>query len=96
MNMVGNLGSAASAILFPWFIANVRLPIFAEEPGTANGFFIFAAGLNLLAAAAWLGMNPLRASDTGTPARARLRVALFVLMMASVVGLVIGTKFFLK
>jgi ACS family glucarate transporter-like MFS transporter len=96
MNMVGNLGSAASAILFPWFIANVRLPIFAEEPGTANGFFIFAAGLNVLAAAAWLGMNPLRASDTGTPARARLRVALFVLMMVSVVGLVIGTKFFLR
>lgn len=96
MNMVGNLGSAASAILFPWFIANVTLPIVAERTGTANAFFVFAAGLNLLGAAAWLGMNPLRADLSGSPARARWRVALFVGLMVLVVAAVVVPKFFLK
>lgn len=75
---------------------DVRLPVVAEEPGTANAFFLFAAGLNLLAAGAWLGMNPLRASDTGSPARARLRVGVFVALMAAVIGLVIATQVFLR
>lgn len=94
MNMVGNLGSAAGAILFPWFVANITLPVFAESEGTANGFFVFAAALNLFAAGAWLGMNPRRPADTGSPARARLRVAIFIALIALVVALVVGPKLF--
>ncbi|MGH7958787.1 MAG: MFS transporter, partial [Opitutaceae bacterium] len=96
MNMVGNLGSAASAILFPWFIANATLPIVAERTGTANVFFVFAAALNLLGAAAWLGMNPLRIERTGNPARARWRVALFIGLMLGVVAAVVIPKLFSK
>jgi ACS family glucarate transporter-like MFS transporter len=96
MNMVGNLGSAASAILFPWFVAHVTMPVVAEAPGTANAFFIFAAVLNLLAAGVWLGMNPRRAIAADSPARARLRVAIFVLLILAVVGLVVLPKFFFK
>ncbi len=54
MNMLGNLGSAFSAIIFPYFMAHVTLPYFAEETGTANSFFVFAAVINVLAAIAWL------------------------------------------
>src|ERR1700693_4700603 len=48
MNMLNNLGSATSAIIFPFFIAHVTLPYFAEKTGTANSFFILAAVLNIL------------------------------------------------
>jgi ACS family glucarate transporter-like MFS transporter len=94
MNMIGNLGSAASAILFPWFVGHVTLPVIAETTGSANAFFAFAAGLNLVAAGLWLGMNPLRAPDTGSTARSWFRVALFVALIALVVALVIGPKLF--
>ncbi|MGH8021899.1 MAG: MFS transporter [Opitutaceae bacterium] len=94
MNMVGNLGSAASAILFPWFIAHVTLPVVPGGSGSANSFFVFAAVLNLLAAGAWLGMNPLRTAAESSPGRARLRVAIFIALMAVVVALVVGTKLF--
>ncbi|MDO8542770.1 MAG: MFS transporter [Opitutaceae bacterium] len=96
MNMVGNLGSAASAILFPWFIAHVTLPVVAERTGTANSFFVFAAGLNLLGATAWLGMNPLRAETAGSPARRQWRIALFVALLVLVAAAVVLPKFFLK
>jgi ACS family glucarate transporter-like MFS transporter len=62
MNMVGNIGSAVSAIIFPYFVAHITLPYFAESVGTANSFFVFAAGLNVLAVIAWLFMNPRRSS----------------------------------
>jgi ACS family glucarate transporter-like MFS transporter len=62
MNMVGNIGSAVSAIIFPYFVANITLPYFAESVGTANSFFVVAAGLNVLAIIAWLFMNPRRSS----------------------------------
>ena len=52
MNMLGNLGSAFSAIIFPYFVAHVTLPWLAEQPGTANSFFLFAAAMNVAAAAA--------------------------------------------
>ena len=91
MNMVGNLGSAASAILFPWFIANATLPIVAEQPGTANAFFVFAAGLNLLGAIAWLGMNPLR-RERAQASGSRWRLVLFVVLIAGVVAAVVLPK----
>ena len=31
MNMVGNLGAAVSAVVFPYFVANVTMPYFAEH-----------------------------------------------------------------
>lgn len=62
MNMVGNIGSAVSAIIFPYFVATITLPYFAESTGTANSFFVFAAGLNVLAIIAWVFMNPRRSS----------------------------------
>lgn len=58
MNMVGNLGSAISAIIFPFFMYKVTIPFFANETGTANSFFIFAAFLNLIAIACWMFLNP--------------------------------------
>jgi len=66
MNMVGNLGSALSAMLFPWFVAHVTLPAVAERPGTANAFFVFAAALNLL------GCGGLVADESAAPDRRRV------------------------
>ena len=96
MNMVGNLGSAAGAILFPWCIAHVTLPIVAERPGTANAFFVFAAALNIGAALAWLGMNPLRAAANVGPGQARLRAAVFIGLILLVIALVVIPKLLAK
>jgi ACS family glucarate transporter-like MFS transporter len=96
MNMIGNLGSAASAILFPWFIANVTVSFAPGGPGSANSFFVFATILNLLAASAWLGINPLRKPDEASTFPARLRVAIFVALIALVLALVIGPKLVTK
>ena len=60
MNMFGNFGSATSAVLFPYFKDHVTMPFFAPTAGSANAFFVFAAGLNALAMIAWTGMNPQR------------------------------------
>jgi ACS family glucarate transporter-like MFS transporter len=62
MNMVGNIGSAVSAIIFPYFVANITIPYFAESTGSANSFFVFAACLNVFAIITWLFMNPRRSS----------------------------------
>jgi ACS family glucarate transporter-like MFS transporter len=72
MNMVGNIGSAISAIIFPYFVANITLPYFAESTGSANSFFVFAAGLNMLAIIAWLFMNPRRSSAKDLSRSAKL------------------------
>ncbi len=87
MNMLGNLGSAFSAIIFPYFVAHVTLPWFAPKPGTANSFFLFAAALNVAAAVAWLFMNPKRRiSESVTPWQARLRLVLFLVIAILLVG----------
>jgi ACS family glucarate transporter-like MFS transporter len=83
MNMLGNIGSAASAIIFPFFIAKVTIPFFAEKTGTGNSFFILAAALNLLAMCSWIFMNPLKKLRTSMPKeKIRLRV---ILLIASIV-----------
>jgi MFS transporter, ACS family, glucarate transporter len=92
MNMVGNLGSAASAMLFPWFVANVTLPVVAPQTGTANAFFVFAAVLNISAAGMWLVMNPAR-QPAASPAAVRLRITLFVVLIVVVIGLVVIPRF---
>ena len=82
MNMAGNIGSAVSAIIFPFFVATVTLPFFAAETGSANSFFIFAAVLNITAIFAWLGMNPRREVNRNlTPNQVRFRVALYILIL---------------
>jgi ACS family glucarate transporter-like MFS transporter len=94
MNMIGNLGSAASAILCPWFVTHVTLPVFATAPGTANAFFIFAAALNVVAILAWLGMNPQRAAVHGNAGRSRLRAVIFIALIILVIALIVGPKLF--
>lgn len=85
MNMLGNLGSAASAVLFPYFLDHVTIPYFAEKQGTANSFFVFAATLNIAAIIAWMLMDPRRKFDTSLSKTAiRLRMTLFLLSVVSV------------
>jgi len=78
MNMVGNIGSAFSAIIFPFFIASVTIPFFAETTGTANSFFVFAAAINILAIFAWLFINPDRKIKVISQKQARIRLIAFL------------------
>ena len=95
MNMVGNMGAAVSAVAFPFFVANVTIPGIAEQTGTANSFFVFAAIMNILAVVAWSFMNPLRELKEVSPAALRNRLIIFILMMATVLFALVYTKFFL-
>jgi ACS family glucarate transporter-like MFS transporter len=80
MNMVGNIGAALSAILFPFFQNEVT--------GSANSFFIMAAGLNVVAIVMWCFMNPNRVSDKKlSPAAIRKR---FIAMLTTLVVLTLG------
>ena len=98
MNMLGNLGSAFSAIIFPYFVASVTLPYFAEQTGTANAFFVFAAVINVLAAIAWLFMNPKKPiSDSISPRQVKVRLVLFIIAAVVLVGGLLTYKiFFMK
>ncbi len=98
MNMLGNLGSAFSAIIFPYFVANITLPFFAQETGTANSFFVFAATINALAAVAWLFMNPKKTiSDSISPRQVKIRLVLFIIAASLLVGGLLTYKiFFMK
>ncbi|MBN2314546.1 MAG: MFS transporter [Sedimentisphaerales bacterium] len=98
MNMLGNLGSAASAVLFPYFVAHITIPFFAETTGNANSFFIFAALLNLIAVICWVFMDPRKPLDISIPKeKIRMRV---ILMLGTIVVLflllMIYKTFFLK
>ena len=98
MNMLGNLGSAASAVLFPYFVAHVTVPFLAETAGNANSFFVFAAFLNLVAVFCWMLMDPRKPIDTSVP---KEEVRLRVILMLSTIGvlfvlLTIYKMFFLK
>ena len=81
MNMVGNIGAAISAIMFPILLN--------EETGSANTFFMLAAGLNFVAIVTWCFMNPNRTSDKElSPQAIRRR---FIAMLTSLVLLTAGT-----
>jgi len=81
MNMVGNIGAALSAIIFPLLLN--------EETGSANAFFVLAAGLNFVAIVTWFFMNPNRTSDKkSSPEAIRNR---FIAMLTSLVLLTLGT-----
>ncbi len=81
MNMVGNIGAALSAILFPFFID--------EQTGSANSFFVLAAVINFIAIIAWLFMDPNRVSDRKlSPSVIRIR---FIAMLSGLFLLTFGT-----
>jgi len=97
MNMLGNMGSALSAILFPYFRNNVTIPFLADEAGTANSFFVFAAGMNLAAAFAWLLMNPGRKlSGEVSKRQVLLKAMLFLGILIALVALLVYKLFFLE
>ncbi len=77
MNMLGNIGSAFSAIVFPFFVANITIPWLVVSTGTANSFFVFAACINLLAALAWIFISPAKMLGVLTQQQARRRLILF-------------------
>ena len=80
MNMVGNIGAALSAIMFPFFQDEVT--------GSANRFFVLAAGMNFIAIVAWSFMNPNRVSDRKlSPAAIRKR---FIAMLTALILLTLG------
>ena len=81
MNMVGNIGAALSAITFPLLLS--------EKTGSANAFFILAAGLNLVAIVSWCFMNPNRTSGKKlSPDAVRNR---FIAMLTALVLLTLAT-----
>lgn len=84
MNMLGNIGSAFSAVIFPFFVAHVTIPWLVPETGTANAFFIFAAVVNLFAVIAWLFISPARQLQEKDPAAARKRLILFFVMIFTI------------
>ena len=97
MNMVGNLGAASSAVLFPFFMDNVTIPWIAPETGTANSFFLFAATMNILAVVAWIFMNPQRQlKENISRDEVRVRWALFLCFVALVIAAVVYTQIILK
>lgn len=93
MNMVGNMGAAVSAVAFPYFVANVTLPFFAESTGTANSFFVFAAAMNVLAVFAWIMMNPRIELKPLSPQELKIRIGCFAILIVSVISALIYTKF---
>lgn len=81
MNMVGNIGAALSAIVFPLLLN--------EETGSANTFFMLAAGLNVVAIVSWCFMNPNRTSDKKlSPEAIRVR---FIAVLTSLVLVTLGS-----
>ncbi|MBM4029341.1 MAG: MFS transporter [Planctomycetes bacterium] len=87
MNMVGNIGAALSAILFPFFQN--------AQTGSANAFFVLAAGLNFVAIVAWLFMNPNRRTDRQlSPAAIRRRFAATLAALLLVTGGAIGYQIY--
>ena len=95
MNMVGNMGAAVSAVLFPFFVAKVTIPGIVATAGTANSFFVFAATMNILAILAWTLMNPLRQFNEISPRALRTRLVLFLAMIVLVIVALVYTKFIL-
>ena len=82
MNMVGNIGGALSAIIFPLLLS---------QDGRADTFFILAAVINGLAIVCWLFMNPKRTNDKAlSPATIRVRfmamITLYTTLLAGAIG----------
>ena len=88
MNMVGNIGAALSAIMFPLFLN--------EATGSANSFFIMAAGLNILAIVMWCFMNPNRVSKWKlSPTTIRIIFAAMLTFLVTATTAAISLKIYL-
>jgi ACS family glucarate transporter-like MFS transporter len=96
MNMIGNMGAAVSAVLFPYFVEYITLPYIAEAPGTPAAFFVFAAGVNVAAVIAWIFMNPRRKLKAVSAQALKLRLITFLLLVVTVIGALVYTKFFFE
>lgn len=93
MNMVGNMGAALSAVLFPYFIANITIPVLADSPNTPAAFFVFASGMNVLAIFCWVFMNPRRELKAISDEALLLRKIGFGVMVLLVLAALVYTKF---
>jgi ACS family glucarate transporter-like MFS transporter len=93
MNMLGNIGSAISAIIFPFFVARVSIPFLAEKTGTASSFFVFAAAMNVLAIVAWLLVKPGKKIANQSPQSVKRRFIIFIIVLISVTATVLIYKF---
>lgn len=89
MNMIGNLGAAVSAVLFPLFVSHVTIPFFAPTTGTANSFFVLAAVMNVLAIVCWALMNPKRRLKEISQSALKTRLILFSILMLIVIAVVV-------
>lgn len=98
MNMVGNIGSATSAVIFPLFVSSVTIPFLVEKTGTANSFFIFAASLNITAFFIWMFMDPKKKLDISISNKSiRLRLAFIVIFLVLIfLGFFIYKTFFMN
>jgi MFS transporter, ACS family, glucarate transporter len=94
MNMAGNIASAFSAVIFPFFIARVTIPFFAETEGTADSFFVFAAVMNMLAIIAWLGINPRKKIKELSSKQIKYRLTGFILVIISITIITMIYKIF--
>lgn len=93
MNMLGNIGSAFSAIIFPFFISSITIPLLVPATGTANSFFIFSAVVNLLAIAAWLLIRPGKRLGSADQVRVRRRMIILGIALAIITIVVLLVKF---
>ena len=83
MNMVGNIGAAFGAIIFPVLQDSIT--------GRAGTFFFMAASLNVIAIVCWLFMNPMRRLNTSVSTRRlwgrfAVLMAILVLLAAGLTG----------
>lgn len=93
MNMLGNIGSAFSAIIFPFFVANITIPWLVVSTGTANSFFVFAACINLLAALAWIFISPGKMLGVLSQQQARRRLIIFLVVVFITASALLTYKF---
>jgi ACS family glucarate transporter-like MFS transporter len=91
---MGNIGSAFSAIIFPFFIAHVTIPFFVSSEGTANSFFVFAALMNLLAIFAWIYIDPARKIKEISQKQARYRIIIFLSVIFLIALAILMFKYF--
>lgn len=95
MNMVGNIGAALSAVLFPYFRDNVTIPVIAPVQNTPAAFFVFAAGMNVLAILCWTFMNPRRELKAISANALLTRKIAFGVIVLLVLAALVYTKFLL-
>lgn len=96
MNMIGNIGAALSAILFPFFRNHIYIPGVPQVEGGANSFFVFAAVLNVIAIIVWIFMNPKRPlKSTLSPEKIKRRFIIMITTLIIITISIVGTNIWL-